>query len=61
MGNEHQIIVRVTTNYGARAVYPVCETAQIFATIAGTKTLKPETINCIKALGYEIIVQPEAV
>lgn len=56
-----EITVRITTNYGQKAVYPVCETAQIFATIAGTKTLKPETINCIKALGYRITVQPEEV
>lgn len=59
MGNEYQVIVRITNNYGARAVYPVCETAKIFAAIAGTKTLKPETINCIKALGYEVVVQQE--
>jgi hypothetical protein len=56
-----EIIVRVTSNYGAKAVYPVCETAQIFAAIAGTKTLKPETLNCIKALGYKVIVQAEEV
>jgi len=61
MGNEYEIVVRVTTNYGARAVYPVCETAKIFAIIAGTKTLKPETLNCIKSLGYKVIVQPEEV
>jgi len=59
MGNEYQIIVRVTNNYGARAVYPVCATAQIFADIAGTKTLKPETLAKVKALGYEVVVQPE--
>ena len=56
-----EITVRVTTNYGARAVYPVCETAKIFAVIAGTKTLKPETLNCIKALGYKVNVQAEEV
>lgn len=55
-----EITVRITTNYGARAVYPVCPTAQTFADIAGTKTLKPETINLIKKLGYEVKVQPEA-
>jgi hypothetical protein len=54
-----EILVRITNNYGARAVYPVCGTAQIFADIAGTKTLKPETIKQIKALGYTINVQGE--
>ena len=54
-----EILVRITTNYGARAVYPVCGTAQIFADIAGTKTLKPETINLIKKLGYTISIAQE--
>ena len=54
-----EITVRVTSNYGQRVVYPVCETARIFADIAGTKTLKPTTINSIKALGYKIHVQQE--
>ena len=57
--NDKTITVRITSVYGAKTVYPVCETAKIFATIAGTKTLKPETINCIKALGYEVVVQQE--
>jgi hypothetical protein len=56
-----EITVRVTNNYGARAVYPVCETAKIFADIAGTKTLKPTTINAIKSLGYKINVEQEAI
>ena len=54
-----EITVRATSNYGQRVVYPVCETARIFADIAGTKTLKPTTINSIKALGYKINVQQE--
>lgn len=54
-----EITVRITNNYGQRVVYPVCETAHIFASIAGTKTLKSTTINSIKALGYKINVQPE--
>jgi hypothetical protein len=55
---EITVRIRLIT-YGQRVVYPVCETAQIFASIAGTKTLKPTTINSIKALGYKINVQPE--
>jgi hypothetical protein len=54
-----EITVRITQVYGARTVYPVCETAKIFADIAGTKTLKPTTINSIKALGYKINVEQE--
>jgi hypothetical protein len=56
-----EITVRITSNYGAKTVYPVCETAKIFADIAGTKTLKPTTINSIKALGYKIVVQQEEI
>lgn len=55
------IIVRITSVYGQRTVYPVCDTAKTFAIIAGTKTLKPDTINCIKKLGYEINVQAEEI
>jgi hypothetical protein len=55
------ITVRITNVYGQKTVYPVCETAQIFADIAGTKTLKPTTINSIKALGYTINVQAETI
>lgn len=54
-----EITVRITSNYGARAVYPVCPTAQTFADIAGTKTLKPETLAKIKSLGYTVNVQAE--
>jgi hypothetical protein len=54
-----EIIVRITSVYGAKTVYPVCETAKIFAEIAGTKTLKSTTINAIKSLGYKIIVAQE--
>jgi len=54
-----EITVRITSVYGQKTVYPVCETAKIFADIAGTKTLKPTTINSIKALGYKIVVAQE--
>lgn len=55
------ITVRVTQNYGCRAVYPVCDQAKTFAAIAGTKTLKPETIDLVKRLGYVIQVEQEKV
>jgi hypothetical protein len=60
-GSIMEITVRITSVYGARTVYPVCETAKIFADIAGTKTLKPTTINSIKALGYKINVEQEEI
>lgn len=54
------INVRITSVYGQRMIYPVCEMAKTFAAIAGTKTLKPDTIEKIQQLGYSVAVQPEA-
>jgi hypothetical protein len=51
------ITVRITQNYGVRAVYPVCATAQTLAALAGTKTLKPETLKLIEQLGYGVTVE----
>ena len=53
------ITVRVTNNFGNRAVYPVCSDAQTFAELAGTKTLTDETIRLVKDLGYEVQIQPQ--
>lgn len=51
------ITVEIKNVYGNNTVYPVCNTAKIFADIAGTKTLTFETIQSIKALGFKVIVQ----
>jgi len=56
-----EILVRVAHNYGNRVIYPVCETARNFPEIAGTKTLKLETVNLIKKLGYKVNVENEVV
>lgn len=57
-----EIIVKITQNYGTEAIYPVCEAAQTFARLAGTKTLTRATIALIKKLGYTVTVkQDEAV
>lgn len=53
-----QIQVRMREVFGNETVYPVCETAKLFAKIAGTKTLSPTMLSSIKALGYEIEVIP---
>ncbi len=52
------ITVRVTSNYGTRAVYPVCETAQKLADLIGTKTFTHAALQKIERLGYVISVQP---
>jgi len=53
------ILVRVTNNYGARAVYPVCETAHKLAALVGTKTFTHAALQKIEALGFTISVQPQ--
>jgi len=49
-----KITVKLDKNYGAWVVYPVCQQAQLFAAIAGTKTLKKQTLKLLQKLGYEI-------
>lgn len=51
------ITVRITNNYGQRAVYPACDTAHKLAALIGTKTFTDRAIEQIKALGYVISVQ----
>ena len=51
------ITVRITNNYGARAVYPVCETARKLADLIGTKTFTDRAIDQLKALGYVFTIQ----
>jgi hypothetical protein len=53
------ITVRVTRNYGNEVVYPADESAELFAQLAGTRTLTRASITLIKQLGYEISVQQE--
>jgi len=54
-----QITVTIREVYGNPVVYPVCITARLFASIAGTKTLSLATLKKIDALGYSIMQQTE--
>lgn len=54
------IVVSIKNVYGVEKIYPVCEHAKVFARIAGTKTLTVETIDSVKCLGFEIIVEQAA-
>lgn len=56
LGNQN-ITVEIKDVYGVAKVYPMCKTAQLFADIAGTKTLLPEDIKRIQILGYEVKVK----
>ncbi len=51
------ILVRVREVYGVRTVYPVCDTAQHLAALAGTKTLTLPALAIIKRLGYTIAIE----
>jgi hypothetical protein len=53
------ITVRITNNFGNRAVYPVCDTAVKLAELIGTKTFTDRAIEQIKGLGYTIEVQAQ--
>jgi len=53
------ITVTIKSIYGSQAIYPACERALVFASIAGTRTLTPQVIKQIKALGYEVRVDPQ--
>jgi hypothetical protein len=55
------ITVRVTNNYGTRAVYPVCPTACLLAELAGTKTFTHAALQKIERLGYAINVQQQTI
>jgi len=54
------ITVRITNNFGNRAVYPACETATKLADLIGTKTFTDRALAQIKALGYSINVEAPA-
>lgn len=49
------IQIEVRDVYGVQTVYPVCEAAKLFASIAGTKTLTHRVLCDIEALGFEIV------
>ena len=51
-----KIIVRTEKNYGIEVIYPHCQAAQVFARIAGKKTLTSHALRDIAALGYTIEV-----
>jgi len=56
---NNTITVKITSVFGNRTVYPICDNARLFALLAGTKTLTETTINYIKKLGYTINVETQ--
>ena len=55
---DNQVIVKVREVYGVERIYPVSNSAELFAQIAGKKTFDSADIRRIKQLGFE--VQAEA-
>jgi hypothetical protein len=55
-----KITIRIDKNYGIETAYPACDRAQLFARIAGTKTLTRNTLRDIDALGYQIEIEQTA-
>jgi hypothetical protein len=58
---QSTITVRVKDVYGKTNIYPACAASHIFASIAGTNTLTPDTIKRIKTLGYQVNVEQQKV
>jgi hypothetical protein len=52
-----KITVEIKTLYGKQHIYPVCERGQMVAELIGQKTLTEKQVECLKKMGYEILVQ----
>lgn len=50
--DEIQILIK--DQYGVKVAHPVCDKAQLFAKLAGTKTLTAHSLALIEQLGYTI-------
>ena len=57
---EQIAVVEIKNVYGNEVIYPVNSVAQMFAAIAGTKTLTRAVVQQIKALGYSFQVVNQA-
>ena len=53
-----RITITLREVYGAVKAYPVCVDAQLFAQLAGTKTLTVQALALIAKLGYEVQCTP---
>ena len=49
-----EIDVEVRSVYGVVTHYPACWQAELFARLAGTKTLTAHALRDIKALGFHV-------
>lgn len=58
MSNTPTLLIRFDRIYGQVKCYPANEPAELLARIAGTKTLKPETVKAARALGMDVRLLP---
>jgi len=56
MESQMEILVEAKDQFGNEVFHPACDTSRLFARMAGTVTLTPETRAIIKQLGYSISV-----
>lgn len=49
-----QIQIRIKNVYGTETIYPACETSELLAELAGTKTITRKALDTIKQLGYQV-------
>jgi hypothetical protein len=49
-----KVQITIKSVYGRDTIYPVCQLAQGFARIAGTKTLTEDTVRTIIGMGFQI-------
>lgn len=57
VGEQLSCLVRIEQQYGQQVIKPVCDVANEFAKISGTKVLTRQTIESMKRLGYRIDVE----
>lgn len=58
---NRKLQVRLENYYGKETYYPANTVGDLFAQIAGTKTLTLNTLKTAKALGFEIEVVAKAI
>jgi|TARA_R100001530_G_scaffold81229_1_gene56654 hypothetical protein len=54
-----EILIEIKNKYGNDLFYPACDKANLFARIAGTKTLLVPAMNAIIELGYTIKIKEQ--
>lgn len=54
-----EITIKHKNVYGNDLIYPVCDKAKIFASIANTKTLSIRDLALIKSLGYAVLIEQQ--